>query len=91
MINLLIWIIVGGISGWVASLITGTDKQMGWFSNVVVGMIGSLIGGAIVIFLNTGNFDLTNTAYNNFNLVSIVVSVLGAIVLLGILKLLRRA
>lgn len=90
MTNLLIWIIVGGISGWLASIIAGTNRQMGLLSNVIVGMIGSLIGGAIVVFLNSGQFDLTNTAYNDFNLASILVSVLGAVVLLAILRVLRK-
>jgi uncharacterized membrane protein YeaQ/YmgE (transglycosylase-associated protein family) len=90
MINLLIWVIVGGIAGWIASLIANTNKEMGCLSNVIVGMVGSLIGGAIVVFLNTGNIDLTNTAYNNLNVVSLLVSVLGAVVLLFILKLLKR-
>jgi uncharacterized membrane protein YeaQ/YmgE (transglycosylase-associated protein family) len=90
MISLLAWIIVGGIAGWIASILVKTDSQMGLLSNIVVGMIGSLVGGAIVVLANTGTLDLFNTAYNDLNLVSLVVSVLGAVVFLAVLKVLRR-
>jgi len=87
--ELIAWIIVGGIAGWIASMLMKTDAQMGWLTNVIVGMIGSVIGGAIVIFLNTGTLTLS-TVFNNFNLVSLLVSILGAVVFLWIIKLLRR-
>jgi uncharacterized membrane protein YeaQ/YmgE (transglycosylase-associated protein family) len=90
MISLLAWIIVGGLAGWIASIIVKTDSQMGLFSNIVVGMVGSLVGGAIVVLANTGSLDLFNTAYNDLNLASLAVSVLGAVVFLAILKVLRR-
>jgi uncharacterized membrane protein YeaQ/YmgE (transglycosylase-associated protein family) len=90
MFELIVWIIVGAIAGWVASLLTGTDKQYGLFSNIVIGMIGSLVGGALVILLSTGRLDLLNTSFNNFNLASILVSILGAVVLIVIVKALRR-
>lgn len=90
MISLIAWIIVGGLAGWIASIVMKTDAQMGCFANVVVGMIGSLIGGALVVLLTTGTLDLFNTAYNDFNLASIFVSIIGAIVFLAILKAVRR-
>jgi len=87
--ELIVWIIVGGIAGWLASIIMGTNAQMGLVANIVVGMIGSIIGGALVILLQGGGFQLS-TAYNNFNLTSILVSVLGAVVLLAIVKAFNR-
>ncbi len=87
--ELIAWIIVGGIAGWIASIIMKTDAQMGCITNVIVGMIGSILGGAIIIFLNTGTLQLS-TAFNNFNLSSLLISILGAIVLLWIVKLLRK-
>jgi uncharacterized membrane protein YeaQ/YmgE (transglycosylase-associated protein family) len=90
MISLLAWIIVGGLAGWIASILVKSDSQMGLLSNIVVGMIGSLLGGAIVVLANTGTLDLFNTAYNDLNLASLAVSVLGAVVFLAILKALRR-
>lgn len=87
--SLLIWIIVGGIAGWIASLITNTDDQMGCITNIIVGMVGSLVGGALVVLLNSGTVDIT-TAFTGFNLTSIVVSVIGAVVFIVILKALRK-
>jgi uncharacterized membrane protein YeaQ/YmgE (transglycosylase-associated protein family) len=87
--SLIIWIIVGGLAGWIASLIMKTDEQMGCFANIVVGMIGSVLGGAVVILLQGGGLDFT-TAFTNFNLTSILVSILGAVIFLAILKMLRK-
>jgi uncharacterized membrane protein YeaQ/YmgE (transglycosylase-associated protein family) len=84
---LLIWILTGGIAGWLASLLLGEDS--GCATNIIVGMVGSLIGGAIEVLLRTGEFDIT-LAFTDFNLTSIIVSTLGAIVLLGILSLFRN-
>jgi len=87
--ELIVWIIVGGLAGWIASMIMKTDASMGMFSNIIVGMIGSVLGGAIVSFLQGGGFKLS-TDFNNFNLTSILVSIFGAIVLLAIVKALRK-
>lgn len=90
MFSLLGWIIVGGLAGWIASKLMATDKEMGLMSNIVVGMIGSLVGGALVVLLQSGRLDLLNTSFNDFNVVSLLVSVVGAVVFLAILKVLRR-
>jgi uncharacterized membrane protein YeaQ/YmgE (transglycosylase-associated protein family) len=47
--NLIIWLVVGGVIGWLASLVMKTDAQQGMFLNVVVGIVGALIGGAIIL------------------------------------------
>lgn len=82
------WIIVGGIAGWLASLFTATDSQMGCAANIVVGMIGSLVGGTLVVLLSGGGLDF-NTAFTQFNLTSILVSTVGAIVFIFLLKMFR--
>lgn len=87
--ELIAWIIVGGVAGWLASMIMKTDEQMGCITNVIIGMIGSVIGGAIIIFLNTGRLELS-TQFNDFSIASLLVSILGAAVLIWIVKLLRR-
>jgi uncharacterized membrane protein YeaQ/YmgE (transglycosylase-associated protein family) len=87
--SLIAWIIVGGIAGWLASMLMKTDAQMGLGANIIVGMIGSVVGGAIVVLLQGGGLDFT-TAFNNLNLASLLVSTLGAVVFLGILKALRK-
>ncbi len=90
MINFLVWIIVGGLAGWVASLIMKTDAEQGPLANIIIGMVGALIGGFIVTLLTKGNADLT-TAYTNFSLTSLLVSILGAVILIGAMKMLRKA
>jgi uncharacterized membrane protein YeaQ/YmgE (transglycosylase-associated protein family) len=78
--GIIAWIIFGGLAGWVASLIMKTDAQQGVFLNVIVGIIGAFIGGFIMHALgDETNFD--------FNIGSFLVAVLGAIVLLFIVKL----
>lgn len=78
------WIIFGGLAGWVASLITGTDKRQGCLMNIIVGIVGAFIGGIIVQFL-------TGTTRNwEFNLSSFGVAVFGAVVLLWIMGATRN-
>lgn len=78
------WIIFGGLAGWVASMIMGTNERQGCLMNVVVGVVGAFVGGVIVEFL-TG----TSTRWG-FNLASFGVAVLGAIVLLWIVGAARK-
>jgi uncharacterized membrane protein YeaQ/YmgE (transglycosylase-associated protein family) len=73
------WIIVGGIAGWLASLFTGNDKKMGLGSNILVGILGGFIGGFLINIL--GGKGITG-----FNLWSLLVSFIGAVVLLTIIN-----
>jgi uncharacterized membrane protein YeaQ/YmgE (transglycosylase-associated protein family) len=73
------WIILGGLAGWIASMFMGTNKQMGLMANIVVGIIGALIGG--FAFSAIGGSDITG-----FNLWSLFVAVIGSIILLAIVK-----
>ena len=84
--NFIIWIIVGGILGWIASLIMRTDAQQGVGLNIVVGIIGALVAG----FLLTPLFGIATINQSNFSLPSLVVSLLGAIILLAIVNFFRR-
>jgi uncharacterized membrane protein YeaQ/YmgE (transglycosylase-associated protein family) len=77
------WIILGGIAGWIASMITGRDASMGIGANIVVGIIGAMLGG--FLFNMIGGEDVTG-----FNLWSLFVAVIGSVVLLGLLSLFRR-
>lgn len=74
------WIILGGIAGWIASMIMGTNASMGIVANIVVGIVGALIGGFLFSLL--GNDE----AVNGFNLWSLIVAVLGSVILLWIVK-----
>lgn len=82
MINLLIWLVVGGVIGWLASIIMRTDAQQGIFLNIIVGIVGAFIGGLIISGGSINNQPL--------NLTSFLVSLLGAIILLAIINLIRR-
>lgn len=74
------WIVLGGLAGWVASMIAKTDKQQGVLANIVVGIVGALIGGFLFEFF--GGAGVTG-----FNLWTFLVAVVGAVVLLFIWKL----
>jgi len=84
--NFIIWLVVGGLIGWVASMIMRTDGQQGVVLNVVVGIIGAMLGGWLLApMLGTGTINS-----NDFSLAGLGVSLLGAIVLLAIVNLGRR-
>ncbi len=77
--GILSWVVLGGLAGWVASMVMGTNARMGAFANVIVGMLGSVIGGWIFNYL--GNYGVTG-----FNLYSFGVAFIGACVLLFVAK-----
>lgn len=81
--SLIVWIILGGFSGWIASKIMGRDSQMGIFLNIVVGVIGAFIGGWLVGILGLG-------PATGLNIWSFIVSILGAVVLLFLVGLVAR-
>ena len=84
--NFILWILVGGLIGWVASIVMRTNAQQGIFLNVIVGVVGALIAGWIIsplVGIPTINQDV-------FSLPALLVSLLGAIVLLGVVNLVRR-
>ena len=84
--NFIIWIAIGGILGWVASIIMHTEAQQGLLMNIVVGIIGALLGGWLLAPLfGTGTIN-----QNDFSLGSLVVSLLGAIILLAAVNLYKR-
>jgi uncharacterized membrane protein YeaQ/YmgE (transglycosylase-associated protein family) len=84
--NLILWIILGGILGWLASIIMRTNAQQGLLLNIVVGIIGALVAG----FVLTPLFGISTINQNNFSLASLLVSLLGAIILLALVNLFRR-
>ncbi len=80
--ELIAFLVLGGIAGWIASLIMGTDASQGIFLNIVVGVVGAFIGG--MLFNAFGS-----SGVSGFNVYSLVVAVLGAVVLLFIVRLFR--
>ena len=85
--NFIIWLVIGGIIGWLASMVMRTDAQQGVVLNVVVGIVGAFIGGFVFNFLGLGGGSLNN---NNFSLGGLLVAFVGAVILLGIVNLVRR-
>lgn len=83
--NFLIWLIVGGLVGWLASLIMRTDGQQGILLNVVVGIVGALLAGWFISPL-VG----VATINQGISVASILVSLVGAIVLLALVNLVTR-
>ncbi len=84
--NIIVWLIVGGIIGWLASMLMKTDGQQGLFLNVVVGIVGAMLGGWFLTpLLGAGTIN-----QNNFSLPALLVSFLGAAILLAIVNLVRR-
>ncbi len=81
--GILSWIILGGFAGWLASLVMGVDKSMGVLLNILTGIVGAVIGGFVY-----GLFG--NTGVTGFNWYSFWVAVVGAIVLIGIVKVFRK-
>ena len=79
----IVWLIVGGLIGWIASMIMRTDAQQGVILNIVVGIIGAVIAGLI---LGGGNINNSNP----LDLTNILWSLLGAVVLLAVVNLVRR-
>jgi uncharacterized membrane protein YeaQ/YmgE (transglycosylase-associated protein family) len=84
--GIIILLVVGGIIGWVASMIMRTDAQQGLFLNVVVGIVGALLAGFLVTPL-IGGAPITSGV---INITSVLVSLVGAILLLAIVNLFRR-
>ena len=84
--NFIIWLIVGGIIGWLASMILKTDGQQGIILNVIVGIVGSFLGGWLIApLLGTGTVNS-----GDFSIMGLVSSLIGAIILLAIVNLFRR-
>ena len=84
--NLIILLIVGGILGWIASLIMRTDGQQGVILNVVVGIVGAFLAGVVLNPIIGGG----NIMGGDLSLSAILVSLLGAVILLAIVNLFRR-
>lgn len=85
LMSIVIWIIVGALAGWIASMIMKTDAEMGALANIVVGIIGAFLGGWIISLFGAA------PAAGQLNIPSIPTAILGAVVLLAVLKMFRRA
>lgn len=77
------WLILGALSGWIASMIMKKDSEMGAFANIIVGIVGAFIGGFV--------FNLIGASgVTGFNIWSVIVAVIGACILLLIVNKIKR-
>ncbi|MEP7205258.1 MAG: GlsB/YeaQ/YmgE family stress response membrane protein [Candidatus Saccharibacteria bacterium] len=81
--NFIAWIIFGAIAGWIASIIMRTDGEQGAFMNIVIGIVGAMLGGFIMS-------KLGNNGVTGFNIYSLIVAIVGSIILIAIVKAFRR-
>jgi len=87
MINFILWLLFGALVGWLASILMHTNAQQGTLLNIVVGIVGAFLGGLLFNFLGIGGGTIND---GNFSLNSLLVSLVGAVVLLGLINLVRR-
>ena len=86
MIAFIVWLALGAFVGWIASMVMKTNHEQGTILNIVVGVVGAAVGGFLMRLLGANNANINNS----FTLYGVIVSVFGAIVLLGIVNLFRR-
>lgn len=85
--GIILWLVMGALVGWIASILMGTDGRQGALMNIVVGIVGAAIGGFLSRMIGGSGADINNS----LTVMSFVTSLLGAVVLLGILRAIRTA
>lgn len=78
-----LWIVLGALAGWIASMIMRTDAEQGWVMNVVLGVVGAIVGGLLMNLFGA-------PSVTGFNLYSILVATVGAVVVIWLGKMLYR-
>lgn len=86
MINFIVWLILGGVVGWLASIVMRTNAQQGMVMNIIVGVVGAFIAGMVV----SPMLGISTINQNNFSLGALFVSFVGAVILLGVINLFRK-
>ena len=84
--NFIIWLIAGAVIGWIASIIMHTNSQQGLLLDIVVGIVGAFLAGLVL----TPLFGISTINQNNFSLPALLVSLVGAIILLAVVSFFRR-
>lgn len=81
--GIILWIIFGGLAGWVASIIMKTDSNQGTITDIIMGIVGAVVGGFLMGLVG-------QSGVTGFNLYSFIVAIVGAIVVIYLGRLLRR-
>jgi uncharacterized membrane protein YeaQ/YmgE (transglycosylase-associated protein family) len=84
LLAIITWIVLGALAGWIASMITGTNAEVSGFMNVVVGVIGAVVGGLILQLFGV-------SISSGFNLGSLLTAILGSVILLSLVRAFRRS
>ena len=84
-VNILVWIIVGAIAGWLASIVMRTNRSQGLLEDIIVGIVGGILGGFLLSAIGVGGAAVTG-----LNLTSILVAFVGAVILLALLRAVRN-
>jgi uncharacterized membrane protein YeaQ/YmgE (transglycosylase-associated protein family) len=82
-VNIIVWIIVGAIAGWLASIVMRTNRSQGLLEDIIVGIVGGFIGGLVLDLLDVGG------GVTGLNVGSILTAFIGAVILLAILRAVR--
>lgn len=83
--GIIAWIIFGALAGWIASIIMRNNAEQGALGNIIVGILGALLGGFLVRALSSDSQGITG-----FNLSSLIVAIIGAVILLAVMRAFRR-
>jgi uncharacterized membrane protein YeaQ/YmgE (transglycosylase-associated protein family) len=83
--GLITWIIFGALAGWITSKIAGTDAEQGWVMNIVLGIVGAIVGGFVWRLITGDGFKA------GFNIGSLLVAILGGLIVSYAAKFLKRA
>jgi uncharacterized membrane protein YeaQ/YmgE (transglycosylase-associated protein family) len=84
--GIIVWLVVGGLVGWIASMIMGTNAQQGIILNIVVGIVGAVVGGWLI-----GPLLGAGTINDGLTAMSFIVSLIGAVILLAIVNVFQRS
>lgn len=84
--NIVVWLVIGGLIGWIASVVMRTDGQQGILLNVIVGVVGAILGGWLLSPL----VGVSTINQSNFSVPGLLVSLAGAVILLAAVNLVRR-
>ena len=76
------WLVIGGLAGWLASLVMGTNRQQGLMTDIILGIVGAFIGGGVLSLLGMGE----GFGYQGFDLMSLVSAFVGAVIVLFVGK-----